>query len=155
MNEQAVELSDVTRLTAEIVAAYVSNNQIDPAAVPALIHAVRGALTGSGGAVELPAGEAASTAPERPSEPAVPIDESVKPDQVFCLECGKGFRALKRHLATAHGLTPAEYKARWGLSKDYPLTAPEYSAARAETARRIGLGQKGRAARGKKAAAES
>ena len=90
------------------------------------------------------AGKAAPEAERGPEPsapaPAVPIEKSVKPDRVVCLEDGKAFTTLKRHLRTAHGLTPAQYRAKWGLSGDYPLVAPRYAAARSKVAKQIGLG---------------
>ncbi len=130
---------DVLVMAAEIVAAYASNNQMSQGDLPDLIQTVYGTLnglstgTGNGGA------EAAS---EAPPTPAVPIDASVTPDAIICLEDGKPFKTLKRHLRTAFDMSPEEYRERWGLSKDYPMVAPNYSAKRAETAKKIGLGRK-------------
>ncbi len=129
---------DVLVMAAEIVAAYASNNQMSQGDLPGLIQTVHATLAGlaaGGGAVE-------PAAPEAPPAPAVPIDASVAKDAVTCLECGKGFKTLKRHLSTEHGMTPAEYRARWQLSKEYPLVAPSYSKRRAATAKKIGLGRK-------------
>lgn len=130
---------DILAYAAEIVAAYASNNQIQAAELPGLIqsvHATLADLSGQGGEVAEPA------APEAPPAPAVPIDASIGKDAITCLDCGKSFKTLKRHLSTEHGQTPAEYRARWGLSKDYPLVAPSYSERRAATAKKIGLGRK-------------
>lgn len=129
---------EVLSLAAEIVAAYASRNQMAQGDLPALIHQVHATLAGLSGlapAAETPAAEA-------PPAPAVPIDASVGKDAIICLDCGKGFKTLKRHLSTEHGMTPAEYKAKWQLSKDYPLVAPSYSKRRAATAKKIGLGRK-------------
>lgn len=130
---------DILTLAAEIVAAYASRNQMAQGALPDLISSVhatlRGLANGTGDG-------AASAPPEGPPAPAVPIDASVGKDAIICLDCGKGFKTLKRHLSTEHGQTPADYRARWQLSKDYPLVAPSYSKKRAATARKIGLGRK-------------
>ncbi len=130
---------DVLVMAAEIVAAYASNNQMSQGDLPELIQTVYGTLnglstgTGDGGA---------AAAAEAPPTPAVPIDASVTPDAIICLEDGKPFKTLKRHLRTAYDMSPEEYRERWGLSKDYPMVAPNYSAKRAETAKKIGLGRK-------------
>jgi predicted transcriptional regulator len=126
-------------MAAEIVAAYASRNQMAQSELPGLINTVFGTLnTLAHGAGD--AGDAA--APEAPPAPAVPIDASVGKDAIICLDCGKSFKTLKRHLSTEHGLAPVDYRARWGLSKDYPLVAPSYSKRRADTAKKIGLGRK-------------
>ncbi|MDJ0825021.1 MAG: MucR family transcriptional regulator [Rhodobacter sp.] len=130
---------DVLAMATDIVAAYASRNQMSQAELPDLIHSVHGTLRG------LAAGEgngSAADAPEAPPTPAVPIDASVTPDAIICLEDGKPFKTLKRHLRTAYDMSPEEYRERWGLSKDYPMVAPNYSAKRAETAKKIGLGRK-------------
>jgi len=130
---------DVLVMAAEIVAAYASNNQVSQGDLPNLIQTVYGTLNGLSGGN---GAAGADAAPEAPPAPAVPIDSSVAKDQIICLDCGKGFKTLKRHLNTEHGLSPVEYKARWGLSKEYPLVAPDYSKRRAATAKKIGLGRK-------------
>lgn len=131
---------EVLTLAAEIVAAYASRNQMPQAELPTLIQSVYGTLSGlTGGAGD---GAGAQSAPESPPAPAVPIDASVGKDAIICLECGKGFKTLKRHLSTEHEQSPADYRARWQLSKDYPLVAPSYSKRRADTAKKIGLGRK-------------
>jgi len=119
-------------LTAEIVSAHAGNNELDPAELPGLIRAVHDALAASG-----------PTQAEARPEPAVPVRRSVFKDAVVCLECGLRFRSIKRHLATEHGLTPEQYRARWGLSRDYPMVAPDYAAIRSRMAKQIGLGRKG------------
>ena len=81
----------------------------------------------------------------RPTAPAVPIDASVGKDAIICLDCGKSFKTLKRHISTEHGMTPVEYRDRWQLSKEYPLVAPAYSKRRSATAKKIGLGRKPKA----------
>ncbi len=128
---------DVLVMAAEIVAAYASNNQMSQADLPDLIRTVHDTLNGLAGGA--PAAEAAA---EAPPVPAVPIDASVTPDAIICLEDGKPFKTLKRHLRTAYDMSPEDYRERWGLSKDYPMVAPNYSAKRAETAKKIGLGRK-------------
>ena len=129
---------ELVAMTSEIVAAYASNNQIATADLPDLIRNIHATLTGLGGGGEPEAEQVAET----PPAPAVPIDTSVGKDAIICLDCGKGFKTLKRHLSTEHDLTPTAYKDRWGLSKDYPLVAPSYSKKRAATAKKIGLGRK-------------
>ena len=130
---------DVLAMAAEIVAAYASNNQMSQGDLPDLIATVHNTLqglasgTGDGGA---------EGGAEAPPAPAVPIDASVGKDAITCLECGKTFKTLKRHLSTEHDMSPADYRARWQLSKDYPLVAPSYSKRRADTAKKIGLGRK-------------
>jgi predicted transcriptional regulator len=131
----------VLAMASDIVAAYASNNQIAAADLPALLRSVHATLNDLGGGAAAPAAEEEEAA-ETPPAPAVPIDASVKTDAIVCLDCGKSFKTLKRHLSTEHGMSPADYRARWQLSKDYPLVAPSYSARRAETAKRIGLGRK-------------
>lgn len=129
-------------LTADIVAAHVSNNSVAVSDIPSLIENVHQALTGI---------SASQAATEEKQEPKVSIRASVKPDYVTCLECGKKQKMLKRHLMTSHGLTPAEYRQKWGLSTDYPMVAPNYAAQRRALAKSIGLGTKrGRTKGGKK-----
>lgn len=120
-------------LTADIVSAHVSNNDVAVDAIPGLIQSVYQALAN----VNAPPQVA-----EEKREPAISVRSSVKPDAVTCLECGFKGKMLKRHLMTEHGLDPKEYKARWNLSSDYPLVAPNYAAQRAELAKTIGLGRK-------------
>jgi predicted transcriptional regulator len=119
-------------LTSDIVAAHVSNNDVMIEDVPTLIRNVFGALSELGTA---PAVE------EKP-EPAVSVRASVKADHLVCLEDGKKMKMLKRHLMTDHGMTPAEYRARWGLPADYPMVAPDYAEKRRTLAKEIGLGRK-------------
>ena len=123
----------VLTLTADIVSAHLSNNSVTADSVPALIRSVYDSLLGLG---------KSSSPVEEKREPAVSIRNSVKPDTVTCLECGAKLKMLKRHLSTDHDLTPADYKARWGLGADYPLVAPDYAAKRKELAVKIGLGRK-------------
>ena len=123
-----------SELTAEIVAAYVSNNTVRPEELGTLISEVHTALK------RAPSGPA-EPVPE-PQEPAVSIRKSVTRDYIVCLEDGKTFKSLKRHLQNEHGMSPAEYRAKWGLNKDYPMVAPNYSEARSSLARAAGLGRK-------------
>lgn len=118
--------------TADIVAAYVSNNSVAAADLPALIESVHRALGQLGAPV-------APTVEEQ--KPAVPVKKSVTPEYIICLEDGKKFKSLKRHLRTSYGMTPDAYREKWGLPKDYPMVAPAYAAARSELAKNMGLGQ--------------
>lgn len=121
-------------LTADIVAAHVSNNSVAVSDLPLLIQTVHGALNGLDEADE----------PEVKQEPAVSIRSSVKPDYIVCLEDGKKMKMLRRHLATDHDMTPDEYRAKWNLPKGYPIVAPSYAEKRRALAKEIGLGTKGR-----------
>jgi predicted transcriptional regulator len=127
-------------LTADIVAAHVSNNSVAVNDLPNLIQNVHAALTGISGS---------TAAPEPKAEPKVSIRSSIKPDAIACLECGKKQKMLKRHLMTNHQMTPAEYRQKWGLSPDYPMVAPNYADQRRTLAKSIGLGTKRRRSRGK------
>ncbi|MCK9549361.1 MucR family transcriptional regulator [Aquamicrobium sp.] len=126
--------TDLTGLTAEIVGAYVSNNSVPASELSRIIaetHAAISALQrGNTPAVE-----------EKPA-PAVAIKKSITPDFIICLEDGKMFKSLKRHLTTHHGLTPEQYREKWGLPIDYPMVAPNYSAKRSALAKSTGLGRK-------------
>lgn len=137
--------SDILAMASDIVAAYAGRNQLGQAELPELIASVHATLTGLAGGAGAET-QAEEPAPEAPPVPAVPIDASVTPDAIICLEDGKPFKTLKRHLRTAYNMSPEEYRERWGLSKDYPMVAPNYSAKRAETAKKIGLGRKPKAA---------
>lgn len=121
-------------LTADIVSAHVSNNSVPISELPQLIASVHGSLAGLGKATE-------SEAPKL--EPAVSIRASVKPDYLVCLEDGKKLKMLKRHLNTRYGMSPDDYRAKWGLPTDYPMVAPNYAAMRGELAKKIGLGKRG------------
>lgn len=120
--------ADLIGLTAGIVSAYVSNNPVPPSELPRLIADTHVAIA------NLSAGIKASV-PEEKLVPVVPVRKSVTPDFLICLEDGKKFKSLKRHLATYHSLTPEEYRAKWNLPADYPMVAPNYSAARAALAK--------------------
>jgi predicted transcriptional regulator len=122
-------------LTADIVAAHVSNNSVGVNDLPQLIAKVHGALTSLG---------TTEPAPVARAEPNVSIRSSVKPDYIVCLEDGKRMKMLKRHLTTDHQMTPGEYRKKWGLNVDYPMVAPNYSEQRRTLAKTIGLGTKGR-----------
>ena len=132
------EKSEVIEMTADIVSAYVGNNSVTASDLPSLIQSVHRALAGiSSGA------EAAEAAPK---EPAVPIRRSITPDYLVCLEDGRKFKSLKRHLRTKYNMSPEEYRAKWSLPKDYPMVAPNYAAVRSEMAKSMGLGARRRAA---------
>ena len=134
--------SEITGMTADIVSAYVSNNAIATADIPNLIQNVYRALASLTTTAE--AVEAA------PREPAVPVRRSITPDFLICLEDGRKFKSLKRHLRTKYNMSPDEYRAKWGLAKDYPMVAPNYAKARSDLAKQMGLGQGGRQAPRKK-----
>ena len=129
---------NLTELATEIVSAFVANNKVAVGDLSKLIGDVHAALqqTTTGG----------QKAEEKPLEPAVSIRRSVQPDHIVCLEDGKKFKSLKRHLMTDHGLTPQDYRQKWGLPRDYPMVAPTYAAARSELAKQMGLGQSRRKA---------
>src|SRR3979409_980175 len=123
-------------LTASIVSAYVSNNSVPTADLPALIGQVHSALTRvSSGHGEVP---------RQPPKPAISVKKSVTPDHIVCLEDGKKFKSLKRHLRTQYNMTPEQYREKWGLGSDYPMVAPNYAAARSQLAKQMGLGQQRR-----------
>lgn len=127
-------------LTADIVAAHVSNNSVAVNDLPNLIQNVHAALTGISGI---------GGAPEPKPEPKVSIRASVKPDYIVCLEDGKRLKMLKRHLMTHYNMTPEQYRQKWGLSADYPMVAPNYAEQRRTLAKSIGLGTKRRRTRSK------
>lgn len=125
-------------LAASIVVAYVGHNSIPVSELPAIIVNVHTAIArarGDTGAVD-----AAAVQPE-PAKPAVPVKKSVTPDYLICLEDGKKFKSLKRHLRTHYNISPDEYRAKWNLPADYPMVAPNYAAARSNLAKQMGLGQ--------------
>ena len=128
-------------LTSDIVAAHVSNNSVAVSDVATLIQNVHAALSG----LATPA-----AAPEVKPEPAVSVRSSIKPDYIICLEDGKKLKMLKRHLMTHYNMTPDDYRARWNLPADYPMVAPNYAEKRRELAKKIGLGRKPNARRGRK-----
>ena len=123
----------VLNLTAEVVAAHVAKNTVSAEDLPKLIQNVHRALAN--------AGQAATAAPQ--AEPAVPIKRSLLADHLVCLECGKSFSILKRHLATDHQLTPEQYRQKWQLPSSYPVVAPDYAKVRSSLAKKLGLGRRG------------
>jgi len=125
---------DILRMAVEIVAAYISRNQVGAAQIPEVIKTVVGSLIH----VQSIAGEDGRGTPK----PKVPIGLSITPDFIICLEDGKKLKMLKRHLRTTYNLTPEEYRAKWKLGPDYPMVAPNYAKRRSEFAKKIGLGRK-------------
>jgi predicted transcriptional regulator len=125
--------TELVEMTSDIVSAYVAGNSIAASDLPALIERVYGALAGLNGQAAAPA----------PVEliPAVPAKKSISADYIICLEDGKKFKSLKRHLRTRYNLSPEEYRAKWGLPADYPMVAPNYALARSNLAKKMGLGQ--------------
>ena len=123
-------------LTATIVSAYVSNNSVPASDLPALIDQVYAALT------RVLAGR--GNMPAEPPKPAVSVKKSIMPEYIVCLEDGKKFKSLKRHLRAQYNMTPEQYREKWGLTADYPMVAPNYAAARSRLAKQMGLGQQRR-----------
>lgn len=121
------------QMAADVVSAYISNNALPTGSLPGLIRTVHESLAGLRG------GDGAADAP---LNPAVPIRKSIKPDYIVCLEDGRKLKMLKRHLRTVYNLSPDEYRAKWGLDRDYPMVAPNYSKRRSEFAKQIGLGRR-------------
>ncbi len=132
-NERAEDA--ILKQVTEIVTAYLSKNILPPEDVPGLIRSVHATLGGIAG-VEAPAAMA--------REPAVPIKKSVKADYIICLEDGKKLKMLKRYLRARYDMSPDQYRAKWGLPGDYPMTAPNYAAKRSEFAKKFGLGKPGK-----------
>lgn len=124
--------------TASIVAAYVSHNAIAADQLPGLIARVHAALSNVSG------GQTAPAAAGEALRPAVPVKRSVMPDYIICLEDGKRFKSLKRHLRTQYKLSPEQYRERWNLAADYPMVAPNYAKTRSQLAKKMGLGQQRR-----------
>ena len=138
----AAEMQDMLIThTTDIVVSYVANNSLGADDVSSLIRGIYGTLAGLG---------QESAAPAARPDPAVSIRSSIKRDHIVCLEDGKKMKMLKRHLMTDHGLTPAEYRARWGLAADYPMVAPDYADKRRDLAKKIGLGRKPGQRRGRR-----
>jgi len=135
MSEQTAG-ADLIDLAADIVSAYVSNNTVPATDLPALIAEVHRALSNTHAGLNEPEPE--------PLKPAVNPKRSVFPDYIICLEDGKKFKSLKRHLRTHYDLSPEEYRDKWGLATDYPMVAPNYAAARSALAKKMGLGQQRR-----------
>jgi predicted transcriptional regulator len=128
--------SNFIELTAEIVSAFVSNNSVAAGDIPGLINQVHSALLRvSSGGKETPA---------EPLKPAVSVKKSITAEHLVCLEDGKKFKSLKRHLRTQYSMTPEQYREKWGLPADYPMVAPNYAAARSKLAKDMGLGQQRR-----------
>src|ERR671916_2102135 len=130
----SVDHGELVQLTADIVSAYVSNNKVGSDELGKLIEEVHNALQRAPNAQAAPEPE--------PREPAVSIRKSVTPDYIVCLEDGKKFKSLKRHLQGEHALSPDEYRSKWGLARDYPMVAPNYARARSDLAKSMGLGRK-------------
>lgn len=131
-NQQADKVNYV-ELAADIVSAYVANNSVSAVELPTLINEVHSALR----RVSAGANESAV----EPPKPAVAIKKSITPDYIICLEDGKKFKSLKRHLRTQYDMTPEQYREKWGLAPDYPMVAPNYALARSQLAKEMGLGQ--------------
>ena len=134
MNEAETTI-DFVGLTAEIVSAYVANNPVPPGELTPLIDRVHTAL------VQTVGGRARAVEPSGPLKPAVSIGKSITQAHLVCLEDGKIFKSLKRHLRAKYNLSPEQYRAKWGLPHDYPMVAPDYAKARSDLAKSIGLGQ--------------
>jgi len=130
---ESLEQTTLAELTAEIVSAYVSHNQITPPDLGTLVGAVASELRKVGITGEQP--------PESKPAPAMPVRRSIRPDHLVCLACGKPQKTLKRHLGAAHGLTPAQYRERFELKSDYPMIAPSYAQQRSEIALHLALGR--------------
>ncbi len=135
MAENSGETSYI-QLTASIVSAYVSNNTVASADIPNLISQVYSALFRVSNWQAAP--------PTEPLKPAVPVKRSITPEYIVCLEDGKKFKSLKRHLRTQYDMTPERYREKWGLPPDYPMVAPNYAEARSRLAKQMGLGQQRR-----------
>jgi predicted transcriptional regulator len=130
--ESTEQPNDLLALTTEIVAAHVSNNTVAVNDLPTLINQIYNSLANIG---------TSPIAPAARPQPAVSVKKSVQPDYITCLEDGKKLKMLKRHLRSTYGMTPDEYRAKWGLSPDYPMVAPKYAEQRSEFAKKIGLGR--------------
>ena len=131
--------ADALKFTTHIITSYVIHHSIDGKRLPSVIKSVYASLSGSKGG--------ASLASTPKLKPAVPIEKSVTPDFIFCLEDGKKFKMLKRHLRTMYGLSPQEYRAKWGLPSSYPMVASNYANQRSASAKKIGLGKKRKSSR--------
>lgn len=138
--DEADSKSQVIAMTADIVSAFVANNSVAANDLPNLIKATHSALAG------ISIGEIPQASAEK-QEPAVSIRKSISPDFLICLEDGRKFKSLRRHLRTKYNLSPEDYRAKWGLPKDYPMVAPNYAKARSDLAKSMGLGQGGRQAK--------
>ncbi len=134
--DQKVDNTELVELTTNIVSAYVSNNTVVAGELPNLINDVHDAL--------MRASVSKGQPPSEDLKPAVAIKKSVTPDYIICLEDGKKFKSLKRHLRAHYNMTPEEYREKWGLAHDYPMVAPNYARARSDLAKQMGLGQRRR-----------
>lgn len=130
----SIDAKDLQAFTAKVVSSYLRANKVSAADIPALIRAVQATFSRLG--------EDGGPAVRDERAPAAPIKKSVTPDYIICLEDGKKLKMLKRHLRTAYDMSPDDYRAKWGLSADYPMVAPNYAKARSEMATRLGLGRK-------------
>ncbi len=128
------EHADVLQMTTQVVAAYVRHNSVGETQIPDVIKSVYSSLAGLNGHSELAA--------KAKQKPAVSVKKSITADYLICLEDGKKLKMLKRHLRTSYGLTPEEYRAKWGLGSDYPMVAPNYAKQRSAFAKKIGLGKR-------------
>jgi len=137
LSDTGASQGSIIELTADIASAYVGNNSVSASELPNLIKSIFGALSGT---------ENPAPAVIEPQVPAVSIRKSLTDDYLICLEDGRRFKSLKRHLRAKYNLSPEEYRAKWGLAKDYPMVAPAYAAARSNLAKSMGLGQAGRKA---------
>jgi len=140
----AADSANYVELAADIVSAYVSNNSVPTGELPSLINEIHAALLRV-------SGEGAE-APAEAAKPAVSVKKSITPDYIICLEDGKKFKSLKRHLRTQYDMTPEQYREKWGLAADYPMVAPNYAKARSDLAKQMGLGQQRRKRRARVAA---
>jgi predicted transcriptional regulator len=130
----AVDNDDILKMTVEIVAAYVSNNDVNSALVPDVINSIYSSLTSLNSQSSQKAAEA--------QKPAISIRRSITPEYIVCLEDGKKLKMLKRHLRASYGMSPDDYRNKWGLPLDYPMVAPNYAEQRSNFAKKIGLGRK-------------
>jgi len=146
-NEDNLTEAELSRLTSQIVSAYVAHNHIQPSDLVNLLKNIRSNLKGSEAPVPVSSSlpvmeEEKEEAPQKPLIPAVPVNKSIHHDYLVCLEDGKQMTMLKRYLKTNYGLTPEAYREKWNLPRDYPMSAPGYSEARSKLARDLGLGRK-------------
>ena len=136
MREKMDDQAELIEMTTEIVSAYVGKNAVTTSDLPLLIQSVHRALA--------TINQAPEPVEAAPKDPAVPVKKSITPDFLICLEDGRRFKSLKRHLRTKYNLSPEDYRAKWNLPKDYPMVAPNYARARSDLAKQMGLGQGGR-----------
>lgn len=142
IDTQNTRADEVLKLASDIVAAYVSNNPVPISEVPGMIKSVHATLGGLTGTIS-------SDTPVS-QKPAVPVKKSITPEYIVCLEDGKKLKMLKRYLRSRYGITPEEYRAKWGLAADYPMVAPNYAAQRSEFAKKIGLGRSAPVTKGRR-----